>query len=53
MATKKEERPKTGFDAPSIGVAAPKGAVMKRLKNGRITFVAPDAKDEKKQTKKK
>ena len=41
MAEKKDNHPKSGFDAPSIGVPVPKDYVMKRLKNGRVTFVPP------------
>ena len=49
MANKKdEEYKKTGFNAPSIGVAVPKGYVMVKTKDGRIDFVPPKKKKEKK-----
>ena len=45
MATKSKKTPKhSGFEAPEYGTVAPNGAKMKKLPNGRITFVAPKAK---------
>ena len=45
MATKKKG---TGFAAPAIGTAVPKGYVRKVDKNGRVSYVPPKKKSKKK-----
>ena len=50
MATRKSSNKKSGFDAPVIGEALPKGTTFKKDANGRIIPVYPNEKKKKKKS---